>query len=116
MSSKYALFRLTVTLISIILSIGIIRSIWERRTMWAFVDRREHILRQEQEKNALLREKLREATSPAFIEKQAREKLGLARPEDTIVLMIPPAEEGSGSGAADESALTNLQRWWRLFF
>lgn len=115
MRSKYAIFRLGITILSVIVSVSVVRSIWEHRGKGAFVGSRQEVLVKEQARNAALQEKLLEATSPAFIEKQAREKLGLARPEDTIVLMVAP--EGSGSAAIDDSfGLSNLQRWWKLFF
>lgn len=114
MSSKYTLFWWIVTALSLVISFGLIRSIWEHRGRWTLVDRRKEVLVREQEKNSQLLEKLREATSSTFIEKEAREKLGLARPEDTIVLMAQP--EGSASGDKENEATTNIQRWWRLFF
>lgn len=45
------------------------------------------------EKNAALREELRMVQSDAYIEKTAREKLGLVKPGETRVVPVPPGTE-----------------------
>lgn len=115
-SDKFAPVRLIFGLMSLMISIGLIRSIIGHVGKQDIVQTQESVLQAEQERKAELNRKLEEATSAAFIEKQAREKLGLAKPEDTIVLI-----DTSGVGIDDtvirgEERASNWKRWWRLFF
>lgn len=49
-----------------------------------------------QQKNAALREELRLVQSDAYIEKTAREKIGLIKPGETRVIPVPPGTEVKG--------------------
>jgi cell division protein FtsB len=46
-----------------------------------------------QQKNAVLRDELRLAQSDAYIEKTAREKIGLVKPGETRVVTVAPGTE-----------------------
>lgn len=115
MSSKYRLFRFLVTLMSLIISIGLIRAIWQQRGRWSLVEDRQAVLELEQKKHEELLRRLEEATGSAFIEREARDKLGLARPGDTIVL-IGQSEASGSAGVESTDARSNLEKWWGLFF
>lgn len=65
-----------------------------------------------EKKNRELKEKLEFVQSPKFVEKEAREKLGLAKPGETVVIMTP--QEATSS--AVEKNLPNWKKWWELFF
>lgn len=54
-----------------------------------------------QQKNAALREELRLAQSDAYIEKTAREKIGLIKPGETRIVTVVP---GNGSQALEVPA------------
>lgn len=115
MSSKYRLFRFLVALMSLVISIGLIRAIWQQRGRWSLVEDRQAVLEREQKKHDDLLRRLEEATGSAFIEREAREKLGLARPGDTIVLIGEP--DGSSLGELNLlDTRSNLIKWWELFF
>lgn len=69
-------------------------------------------------KNRELKEQLARVKSLEFIEEQARDKLGLARTGETIVI-IPEdkLQEVLGlSKKVGEVRLPNWLGWWRLFF
>lgn len=73
-------------------------------------------------KNDELKKKLSEVQSPAYLEKIAREKLGLAK-EGEVVVILPqnssaPFDDAQdqSSGQATEENIPNWQRWLRLFF
>jgi len=51
--------------------------------------------------------------------KEARNKLSMAREEETIVILPPNVEELVGfleEETSEEEQLPNWKRWWRLFF
>jgi cell division protein FtsB len=79
-----------------------------------FVARRSVVLKKEQQRNEVLQEQLRVATSASFLEKQAREKLGLVKEGETVVLMGKPNQsEGQQPSQAPQD---RWERWWKLFF
>jgi cell division protein FtsB len=69
-------------------------------------------------KNRELKKKLTQIKSPEFIEQQARDKLGLSRNGETIVII--PEEKLKmvlgASSAAQEVRLPNWLGWLRVFF
>ncbi|HBQ51057.1 TPA: hypothetical protein DD690_03685 [Candidatus Daviesbacteria bacterium] len=68
--------------------------------------------------NKELKKKLVEIKSPDFIEEQARNKLGLGKPGETVVI-IPDEkikEILQASDSAKEIKLPNPLGWWRVFF
>ncbi|OGE14168.1 hypothetical protein A3F00_05305 [Candidatus Daviesbacteria bacterium RIFCSPHIGHO2_12_FULL_37_11] len=69
-------------------------------------------------KNKELKEKLEEVKNPDFIETQARDKLGLVR-EGEILVIIPQEKIDSILGLtkkAEEVRLQNWKGWLKLFF
>ena len=69
-------------------------------------------------KNKELKKRLSEIKSEQFIEEQARNKLGLAKKGETLVI-IPEEKIRQVLGAtqsAQEARLPNWLGWWRLFF
>jgi cell division protein FtsB len=105
-----------VGIISIFLAIGLTRSIfnhWHKRTV---VDERQEALKREEARHAELIDKLEEATSSAFIEKEAREKLGLVREGETIVLLDTSSAPGSTDESLSKDTTPTWKKWWKLFF
>lgn len=68
----------------------------------------------EKQKKQFLKEKLYQATSEQFIENEAREKLGMVKPGEHIVLAPPAIIDETKTPEIDYSP--NWQKWWRLFF
>lgn len=68
----------------------------------------------EKEKNRFLQQQLYHVTTPRFIENEAREKLGMVKPGEHIVLAPPPTTNHTKPSVADYSP--NWKKWWRLFF
>jgi cell division protein FtsB len=94
------------------------------RDLWTLFQKEKEIeksqLKLEQLKleNEELQAQLEYVQSQAFIESQAREKLGMAREEETV-LMLPEnlgRFEGLGKVKEEEENLPNWQKWWKLFF
>ena len=69
-------------------------------------------------KNRELKKKLEEIKSSDFVERVARNKLGLGKPGETVVI-IPQEKIEEVLGASDSAQavkLSNPLGWWRLFF
>jgi cell division protein FtsB len=67
-----------------------------------------------QTKNSELDKQLQLVESPEFIEKEAREKLNLAKPGETIILIgQPSSKEEQQKNIPTE---TNWRMWWNEFF
>jgi cell division protein FtsB len=112
---RFAGFRLIVGIVSLFLSLGLLRSIvdhWQKRNI---VVERQEALKREQERNSELISRLEEATSSAFIEKEAREKLGLVKEGDTIVL-LDTSQEAQLTIPRMKDLTPNWKKWWKLFF
>lgn len=93
--------------------IGIIRSVVTITQKRGIVAERKAVLTAEEAKRADLEQQLREATSSAFVERAAREKLGLVREGETVVIM----DQTQASGSSDINQSTpSWKQWWGLFF
>lgn len=69
-------------------------------------------------KNKELKKKLARIKSLEFIEKEARNKLGLGKPGETVII-IPDEkikEILQASASAKEARLPNPLGWWKVFF
>lgn len=62
---------------------------------------------------AYLSQKLYLAKTDAFVEEEARQKLGLVRPGEQIVV---DQRIGSEKPKSESRVLPNWQKWWNLFF
>lgn len=69
-------------------------------------------LQKEQEN---LQNKLTIAQTPEFIEKEAREKLSLAKVGETIIL-VEEGETQAQTSQKETLLLPNWKKWWQLFF
>ncbi|GAB4557907.1 MAG: hypothetical protein Kow0047_02620 [Anaerolineae bacterium] len=66
-----------------------------------------------------LRQQLEQAQTDEFVEDNAREMLGWARPDETTVKVIEPGAEQLGQkepSSSDQTPRLPWQMWWDLFF
>ena len=115
MKGGRALFRAGIATVSIVVILGILQSFLTHRGGGDFVGDRQRVLEKESRRHAALLEKLREATSSAFVEQEARNKLGLVRPGETIVLVNSEIKNASDA-ARPEVFSSHVTAWWNLFF
>jgi len=108
--------RILVIMACAFVSFGLIRSLWDTWRRGDQVAQRRAVLKQEQEKNTMLAKQLEEATSSAFVEREARNKLGLAKDGETIVLMGAPASGDIQPQNVSQAPLSRWRLWWKLFF
>lgn len=108
------LFRVIFLTICVAIGVGILRSvvtIWQKH---GIVSERTAVLETEEKRHAQLEASLRQATSAAFVEREARDKLGLVKSGETVVIMN---KSGDSSSSGEVRAPMPLwQQWWQLFF
>lgn len=76
----------------------------------------QRVLELEEEKKRLL-EKKEYYQSEEFIEEEARNKLNMAKPGETIVILPPNVGELVGRSQKETfTPLPNWKKWWNLFF
>lgn len=118
------LFRLIVTVICLVSVISLSRSIyglWRKRDV---VKERALVLAQAEAENKRLKKELEQVQSPGFVEEEARNKLGLIKPGEQVVMLPdrstvdgqPGGEAGSQFTETKDNNLPNWKQWWRLFF
>ncbi len=117
--------RLIIIAVSAVLVVNLSRSIWDLWRRRDILGERQAVLERLQEENKRLQTELEEAQSQEFIEKEARNRLGLAREGEEVILMpnLPAGKAGDefqmSNGKTETTVAENLpkwKRWWRLFF
>lgn len=88
-----------------------IAHLWARRGV---VREREQELLGLQKENRDLEGSLKEAQGEAYVERIARDKLGMVRDGETIVIM-PDREPNTENGEKGKAA-PNWKKWWQLFY
>lgn len=109
---KSKLVNLIILMVGIFLIVNLTRSIIELLRAGDKIKETENQVAQLRYKNDELKKRLSEVQSPAYLEKIAREKLGLAK-EEEVVVILPPYQPPSKT---QEENLPNWQKWWKLFF
>ncbi|MCX6791579.1 MAG: septum formation initiator family protein [Candidatus Gottesmanbacteria bacterium] len=113
MGSK--LVRVVILIISITMGIGIIRSVYTLSQKKGIIAERQRVLRGLIAENSQLQQELLESTSPAFIEQAARDKLGLVREGETVVIM-DKSQILNPDSQKNHQELPPWKQWWALFF
>lgn len=111
------IIRLVLFILGIVIIVGLSRSLfdlWKRRDI---VVERKTALEAVEAENVRLKKALEEAQTPEFIEKQAREKLNLAKPDEVVVIVA----KATGSGTLFQQGENSIKKpswrvWWELFF
>ncbi len=111
-------FRLIILAVSLFVIFTLPRSIytlWKRKDI---VKDHQKTLEQVKRENEQLKRDLAEAETPEFIERVAREKLGMLKDGEAIVL-LPSTESAIMVQTNELNPTENFPRWkqwWRLFF
>lgn len=101
----------TVSLILCLSAGSTIVHLWARRGV---VREREQELQSLQKENRELEGSLKEMSGEGYVERVARDKLGMVREGETIVIM--PDSQGAKGPSGNNEALPNWEKWWRLFY
>lgn len=111
-------FRLIIVIFSLVTIFtlpGSIYTLWKRRDI---VKVRQEDLSRVKQENERLKQELSQAETPEFIERVAREKLGMVKEGETLVL-LPKSQitnPNDQTKEEKEESLSNWKKWWRLFF
>lgn len=119
--------RLTHTLLLIIgvyLVITLSRSIYDLTLKGKDLDVAQKRVENELAQNNELNQKLLDVKKPQFIEQQARDKLNMAKPGETVVVVptevLDPLAKINATISASffdrPEKVPNWKRWWKLFF
>jgi cell division protein FtsB len=97
---------------------GQIQSVADLAGRKSLLTRRETELAELKKEQSRLKKQALDVETPEFIEREARDKLGMGRDGETIVLMPSPALDTPATvvEAAPDDTLPTWQRWVRLFF
>ena len=104
-----------ILLISLLLALNSSKKILTFRTTSQKVAEAEQRLEQVQKENEALKKELEHKKSEEFAEGEIRDKLGLVKEGEAIVVL--PKEQESGplteNNGSDQS---NWEKWWKVFF
>lgn len=68
----------------------------------------------ELQKRDFLRQQLYYSNTQEFVERQAREKLGMIKPGEKIVIVPHPIEDPDVESGIDNTS--NWRKWWNILF
>ncbi|MCL4360507.1 septum formation initiator family protein [Patescibacteria group bacterium] len=108
-------FIIIVSVVSVVSLSGSIVDLWQKRSILRERESEVSTLQHEQKS---LNKQLQDAQSPEYIEREARNRLGLAKPGETVVLLpnggtqaMTSPQQGKTGGASP-----HWREWWKLFF
>jgi len=90
-----------------------IYNLWQKNNL---ISNAKQELDKEKRENKELKKKLSEVKSDDFLEKEIRDRLFLAKPEEEIVFLPKNYLSATESGKTQIDTRTNWQKWWDLFF
>lgn len=71
-------------------------------------------LEKEKKEHETLQNQLKQVNDPSFVERQARDKLFLGKPGDSLVIFPTASPSGMPSRSGDSRPI--WQQWWEFFF
>lgn len=100
--------------VCLIVIVNLVRSNIELYGRQGFIKKREQKLSDVKKQNLDLKKLIVETQQPDFIERQARNLLGLVKPGEIPVLI--EKTEASSASKINIQKLPNWKAWWKLFF
>lgn len=113
---KRNLILIAAVLVSILLAINSVRRIMSFRTTAQSVVEAQHQLNDLKQENEALKRELEYKKSDKFAEEEIRNKLGLAKTGETIVVLPKNDSSQLTVNSQQSTDLPNWQKWWNLFF
>ena len=112
-------FLITYAVIGMIIIINLIRSSLDLYSRRSIVQEKEIELRELEAEHAELTQELEYVQTDEFVEKEAREKLGLVKEGEMVVLVGELGEEPKTKNQEPRTkhqSEPQWKAWWRLFF
>jgi len=114
---KRKIIRLIILIVGIGLIVSLSRDILRLLKAGDQVKLAQERVKNLEEEQAQLRQKEQYYRSDEFVEEEARNKLNMAKPEETIAILPQDLEQVLGRTKKEEiSPVPNWQQWWKLFF
>ncbi len=115
---KWRVIRIIIIVVSAVLVVTLSRSIWDLWRRRDILGERQAVLRRVEVQRDRLQKELEYAQSGEFIEQEARNRLGLGKEGETIVILPKSQIPSSNDQTKEEKEenVPNWKRWWRLFF
>lgn len=96
------------------------RELYNRIQVNQEISRLEQQVRELESRKTRLTNLIEYFESPLFQEQEAREKLGLAKPGESVVVVpttnTSPTASASGTDETTGSEIANPKKWWQYFF
>lgn len=105
-----------IIVVGLLASFGLARNLYQTYQNTTILDQAKKKLTVLQEENRQLLAENAEAKEPSFIERQAREVLGLVKPGEVVVILPTKEASPQAQPAADKPARSIWQQWLSLFF
>lgn len=112
---KHKLISLVILVICVILIIQLVQSNLQLLQQGNVLDRFVTQNKQLEDENIRLKKLFSTVKTDEFIEKEARDKLNMGKPGETVVL-IPDSLLATKSASPTASEISNWEKWKRLFF
>jgi cell division protein FtsB len=114
---KNPLFRLIYVIAGVFMIIGLSHSIYDLWKKQDIIVDRQNALKQAEAENKRLKKALEESQTPDFIEREARNSLGMSKEGEIVVLMDTASGSGTTNSQPGEAAeKPSWKLWWRLFY
>ncbi len=110
------LVKTVIVVIGIGLIISLSRNIYRLLKAGDQVNLAQQRLEELEKEHQKLLEKKEYYQSEEFVEQEARNRLNLGKPGETVVILPPNVGEVEGMAASSAPELPIWQQWWRLFF
>lgn len=112
-----------VVVLAVWVGVASYRSLQRTRAIDAEIAKLETTAKDIERENSTLREKIRYFSSPSFQEREAKEKLGLKKAGEQVVIIktLPDPDDGQSmiptidTGRSAEFRSPNYYKWWKLF-
>lgn len=101
--------------VGIIIAVNSIGNILKLSAAGSRLTEADQILAEKMAENTTLKARLEEVKSDEFVEREARNKLGMVREGETLVV-LPQVEPDMPLTEATEGQDSNWKRWWKLYF
>ncbi len=113
--ARFSLLKPLIWVIELIVIISLVGSIISIAKKKDVVGEQAAALKRIDAENARLKSQLSQAQSTVFVENEARDKLGLVKPGEVVVMIGRQVSTASDS-LNPQTALPRWQQWWQLFF
>jgi len=113
---KARLFYLLIIIVGVVLSFSLARNLYTTYQNFHILTDAQAKLDSLQRENTQLRQKVADANQVDFIIREARDKLGLVKPGETVVVLQRPSEATPTATLSAQPVRPVWKQWLGLFF